>query len=155
MEKVSMSIEKVNYVLGFVFDMEKEHILLQLKDHPEFMAGKYNGIGGVMEEGETVWSAMVRETWEETGIEIEVDTWNRFLFLDHQDFSVSVFRVKLPMVSLQFMAEWSERITEVCKIFPLDALPKNMVSNLSWMIPLALDRFVENADVRESPYVQF
>lgn len=38
------------------------------KDHPDFMAGKLNGLGGLIQKGETALEAMIREFKEESGL---------------------------------------------------------------------------------------
>ncbi|WP_300288435.1 NUDIX domain-containing protein [uncultured Desulfovibrio sp.] len=37
------------------------------RDHPEFQAGKLNGMGGKLEPGETLLDCMAREAVEEAG----------------------------------------------------------------------------------------
>jgi 8-oxo-dGTP diphosphatase len=54
------------YVLGFVFDLEYRDVLLIQKARPAWQAGRLNGLGGKMEEGETSYQAMERELAEET-----------------------------------------------------------------------------------------
>lgn len=48
-----------------------ERVLLVLKDRPEWQKGKYNLLGGKIEEGETPEEAAVRELKEEAGYEPE------------------------------------------------------------------------------------
>lgn len=64
------------YVLGFLFANVRTRVLLIRKDHPNWMAGKLNGIGGKVELGETAKRAMIRECKEETGLNIQY--WNHF-----------------------------------------------------------------------------
>ena len=56
-----------HYVLGFVFNYSKNQVLLIEKQRPAWQMGRWNGIGGEIEEGETPYQAMVRESVEETG----------------------------------------------------------------------------------------
>ena len=65
-----------NYVVGLLFDYGGGNLLMVEKDRPEWQAGKFNGIGGKVEEGETFYHAMARETREETGLHI--DDWQAF-----------------------------------------------------------------------------
>jgi 8-oxo-dGTP pyrophosphatase MutT (NUDIX family) len=58
------------YVLGFVMDERKEKIVLIHKNRPDFQAGKLNGLGGKIEEGETPEDAIKREIEEESGLVI-------------------------------------------------------------------------------------
>ena len=54
------------YVLGFVFDAGYHHVLLIVKNRPEWMMGKLNGLGGKIAAGESPRQAMERELGEET-----------------------------------------------------------------------------------------
>jgi 8-oxo-dGTP diphosphatase len=56
------------YVVGFIFDLEMEHVLLLNRIKPPF-EGLFNGVGGKIEEGETPFQAMIRELKEETGMD--------------------------------------------------------------------------------------
>lgn len=58
----------MNYVLGFMFDWNAEHVVLIQKTKPKWQEGLLNGVGGKIEEGETPYEAMVREFEEETGV---------------------------------------------------------------------------------------
>lgn len=51
-----------------------EQILLLNREHPTWM-GRWNGIGGKLEEGETPEQSAVREIEEETGIQVEQLEW--------------------------------------------------------------------------------
>lgn len=60
----------INYVLGFLFDREGELVWLIKKSRgPANLIGKYNGIGGKVESGETPEEAMHREGKEEAGVD--------------------------------------------------------------------------------------
>lgn len=58
---------EVEYVLGFMFNLAESKVLLVWKNRPAWQAGKLNGVGGKIEEGETPIQAMNREFAEETG----------------------------------------------------------------------------------------
>src|SRR6478752_4549150 len=53
------------YVLGFAFSRGGDEVLMIRKNHPEWMKGKFNGIGGKVQENESMLTAMVRECREE------------------------------------------------------------------------------------------
>tara|TARA_Y100000114_G_scaffold104614_1_gene97868 strand:- start:1144 stop:1617 length:474 start_codon:yes stop_codon:yes gene_type:complete len=53
--------------LSLLFLRNNEEILLAMKKRG-FGEGRWNGVGGKVEEGETVEAAMVRETQEEIGV---------------------------------------------------------------------------------------
>lgn len=69
------------YVLGFVFDSGYHNVLLICKDRPSWQAGRLNGLGGKIEEGESPARAMERELREETagrlGNEVELGPYGR------------------------------------------------------------------------------
>ena len=56
------------FVVGIVFDLNLQNILLIKKNRPSRMAGLFNGIGGKVEEDETFDEAMEREATEEAGL---------------------------------------------------------------------------------------
>lgn len=58
---------EVQYVLGIMFSEDEERVLAIWKNRPDWQAGKLNGIGGKIEDGETPIEAMRREFREETG----------------------------------------------------------------------------------------
>ncbi len=61
--------KKIVGVVGFYFDNAVTKVALIKKDHPEWQAGKYNGIGGKLEpEDKGSFNAMMREAFEEAGI---------------------------------------------------------------------------------------
>lgn len=68
-----------NYVVGFLFSSSMGQVVLVEKQRPEWQAGKLNGVGGKIEDGESDYEAMAREFREETGK--DVSTWTRFCIL--------------------------------------------------------------------------
>ena len=44
---------KKHYVLGFIFNRQKDNVLLVEKKRPEWQKGKWNGIGGKIKENES------------------------------------------------------------------------------------------------------
>ena len=85
------------YVLGFVMDEKKEKIVLVHNNRPDFQAGKLNGLGGKIEEGETPEEAMKREILEESGLVIDDNNLNHIGVIednkkdDEDNFKVDVF----------------------------------------------------------------
>ena len=65
-----------HYVVGFVFDYALKNVLLLKKTHPEWQKGKYNGVGGLVENDEDASYAMWRECLEECNLGIEPDQWD-------------------------------------------------------------------------------
>jgi len=61
------------WVLGFIFSHNLKSVVLMKKTHPDWQAGRLNGIGGKIEPGESHRAAMWREGEEETGY--DYDDW--------------------------------------------------------------------------------
>lgn len=65
-----------SYVLGFLFEREGRLVWLLRKGRgPSHLIGKYTGIGGKVEPGETTAEAMRREAREEADVDCE---WTRY-----------------------------------------------------------------------------
>jgi 8-oxo-dGTP diphosphatase len=121
------------YVLGFMFSPDRKRVALIRKTHPEWQAGKWNGIGGHIEVGEDTIEAMIREFREETGVEC-LD-WKIVCHLHRcNDFNCAVY------VTLSDQIDSVKTCTEEeVRIFTLP-LECETISNLAWLIPLCLDQ---------------
>ena len=138
------SLNMQKYSLGFVFDLPVEKVLLIDKQRPEWQKGKLNGIGGKIEAGETDEACMVREAFEECGLQTRTADWIRFAVLKHKEWQVSVF------AAVHFgdhLSLYSKTDEEVMWIDPM-RIPPNTIANVSWLVPLAKD-VLQNRDVKE------
>ena len=122
-------------VCGFLFSPSYDHVVLIHKKRPDWQAGKLNGVGGKVEEGEFALDAMRREFQEETGVRIE--DWDAFLVLDDQAnrFEVTYYRAVCSDLS-QCKTTTDEEV-EVFQVGAIFTLP--VIHNLTWIIPMALD----------------
>ena len=124
------------YVAGFAFDDSENGVCTQvaliLKARPAWQEGFLNGIGGHIEEGESGHAAMVREFEEETGL--NVPNWELFVILQGIDWSVAFYRV-FGVDLKQVKTTTDEEVVVV----PAHSLPSNVLFNLNWLVPLALD----------------
>ncbi len=78
------------YVAGFLFSSDLSSVVLILKTHPEWQAGKFNAVGGHISPDEAPGTAMIREFLEETGVHVE--TWKHFArHTNHRTFEVHWF----------------------------------------------------------------
>lgn len=78
-----------NYVVGFLFAEDKQQqCLFVKKNKPEFMAGKWNGIGGSIASEETPFLAMCREAKEEANLDVD---WFPFAELHRPDTTIFCF----------------------------------------------------------------
>ena len=91
------------YVAGFLFGRKYIFpyvLMVQKLKGPEVLHGKWNAIGGKIEEGELPLDAMHREFQEEIGIPTKYD-WDFYCTLESQGGLVSFYRVttdELPVV---------------------------------------------------------
>lgn len=139
---VNKSKEITQYVLGFCFDENRTSVALILKKKPEWQKGFYNGIGGKIELNELPHQAMRREFREETGT--ECNEWTHYCTMqgdgynENGGFIVFVFYAILP--DARFYAIQTNETEEIMK-WPLSSLRNvQVIGNLSWLIPLALDK---------------
>lgn len=128
---MSEAVAGARYVVGFMFDENEEHVLLINKTHPDWQAGKLNGIGGRIEEGESALEAMRREFVEEVGI--EHDNWRLFCVLsDAREWSILFYSARGPIWDAKQMTD------EVPRSALIRKLPSYCIPNLHWLIPMAL-----------------
>jgi 8-oxo-dGTP diphosphatase len=124
------------YCLGFAFSGSGEEVVLIQKRKPTWQAGKWNGVGGKVETGETSPQAMVREFKEETTVKTTATDWRQFASLGSKDWNVDVF--------CAFDAKFFYARTntpEQVRVVPVDSIKYNLkktLPNLAWLIPMAL-----------------
>jgi 8-oxo-dGTP diphosphatase len=69
---------KKEYVLGFAFSRDKNHVVLIEKQRPDWQKGCFNGVGGKIElQDKKPVYAMIREFKEETGVETNITHWGQ------------------------------------------------------------------------------
>lgn len=142
-----------HYVLGFMFTPDERSVVLIQKARPSWQVGLLNGVGGAVEAGESLENAMSREFLEETGVNTEPDSWTYFhrIVEEHpRDITQAPHSV---MVSCFYTynenayqartrTDESVRLCPVSQIFRWSTArpgPRLCISNLRWLIPLALD----------------
>lgn len=126
-------------VVGFLF--AGPTVLLVEKTRPAWQKGLMNGVGGVIESGETSIVAMRREFEEETGCSIELD-W-RYFCTEIEPFGavVDFFAAELGADHRRVAWPTENDAGEMLKwmhVYP-GAQSNKRVGNLSWLIPLARD----------------
>jgi 8-oxo-dGTP diphosphatase len=123
------------YVAGFLFNKTREDVVLVHKLRPPWQAGKYNGVGGKIEAGETPHEAMQREFFEETGH--QRNDWESFCSLTGDDFKVYFYWAVDEDISLH--GKVFTKTDEPINIKSLlDITLNNALPNLQWLIPMAL-----------------
>lgn len=138
----------MKYVIGFVFDLQRQQLMLIKKNRPHSQAGLLNGIGGKVEgpvEDAKPVLAMVREAQEESGFESKPDCWHLF----HNELHTSGNDLYFFVTSTSNLAAQVQTKTDeviVLASYDVDAhgnfLRVNfdhhqMMYNLGWLLPMA------------------
>lgn len=121
------------YVVGFMFSNDRQFVVLIRKNRPEWQAGKLNGIGGKIEDGETPRGAMVREFFEETGVQTSEKDWNMKGRIEGREFRVFIlYTFSNQVFDIQSVTD--EKVHLWCS----DPVPDDVISNLRSIIPALL-----------------
>ena len=130
-----------NYVVGFAFSADKSKVVLIRKTRPAWQAGKLNGPGGKIEAGETPHEAMCREFLEECGVETTPADWHYFTKIIGRDGDVWFYRM-FDDKALNAVTKLDEEVLVVDT--DLNHLQKDGLSNIVWLIAIALDEMLPN-----------
>lgn len=138
------------YVCGFAFNLTITRVALIRKLRPPWQKGLLNGIGGKLESGEVAHEAMAREFEEEAGMVIPHDCWDEFARVSGANLpDSSVWKVHFMRVIGVDLSKLKSMEEEQIEVFPVDTLPTNVIPNLRWLIPLALDQYVKTPIIIE------
>ena len=130
------------YVVGLLFNESLTWVLLIRKNKPAWQAGKLNGVGGKVEDGETPAQAMEREFMEEAGT-IVPDGWQHYMTMrganpDGGHFVVDFFAARFEGDLGAIRSQEAEKL-EVVGLADIHLMRSDMVENLAWSVGLALD----------------
>jgi 8-oxo-dGTP diphosphatase len=127
----------VEYVVGFLFDDQRQLVVLIQKTKPDWQAGKWNGVGGKIEPtDDSPEGAMSREFEEETGVVIPASDWQGFATLGNGDTWAVHFHRAFAPYNTVFRAKTTTE--EEVRTFWLHSMPTNIIPNVKWLIEMAL-----------------
>lgn len=148
--------EETKYVLGFYFNPEGTNVVLIEKLKPAWQKGKINGVGGKLEGNElptvnrvlldTYHTAMAREFKEETGIETKPEDWECFCTYRGKDWYMHIFRAFGDVTQAKTME--AEKIL----VADVNFLPLNVVNNLKFLIPMALQEDICQVHINQDDW---
>lgn len=126
----------MHYVAGFVFRKHGTEVALIRKAKPAYMAGCLNGIGGAVERGEKAVDAQVRETAEESGLQIPAGEWMHYAQkLTNRGDLIDFFGAQHDLRRHGILTSLT---SEPVDWYPLDRLAElKTFSNLAYLIPMA------------------
>ena len=131
------------YTVAFIFDKDLKEVLLIKKKRPAWQAGKFNGPGGRMEEGESSYECVAREIDEECGLVTSPDDWKLFARLSETSKEATV-----DFYTLQYngnLDDIKQLTDEAISWHSVRSLPENVIPNVVWLVPLALNGLADEA----------
>ena len=136
------------YTLGFIFDKELSRVLLIYKQRPDWQKGRLNGVGGKIEQEEQSLACIVREVGEETGLQTTAEEWICVGEIKSNSYRVDVY-ARVHRGELSDALTVTDEEIEWCTV---DELPGEVLPNLHWLIPLALDKIKNDTFTRFSVF---
>lgn len=118
----------IDYVLGFAFDKTLENVALIQKLRPDWQKGKFNGVGGKVEEEEDVWQSMAREFVEESGIKTEASDWILVDIIELPEANIWVFCTIVDVTKAKSITD------EQVVVYKVRDLPQNRLENIEELI---------------------
>jgi 8-oxo-dGTP diphosphatase len=124
--------QKRSFVLALLYTADKKQVVLMRRTRPDWQAGRINALGGRITVREQPADAARREVREECGV--DVLEWVEVLQWEDAEYRMHVMRALSDRAL-------DARTMEDQEVFlaSVDALPRNVIDNLRWLVPLALD----------------
>jgi 8-oxo-dGTP diphosphatase len=126
---------KPAFVLALLYSTDHRQVVLMRRTRPAWQAGRVNALGGKVMAGESAGTAARREVREECGV--DVAEWREVLVWEDVEYVMHVVRA----VSDKARDARTQEDQEVF-LADVNALPANVIDNLRWLVPLALDEDV-------------
>jgi 8-oxo-dGTP diphosphatase len=126
----------MKYVVGFMFNFN--NVVLIKKTKPDWQKGLWNGVGGKVEDGEYLDSAMRREFLEEAGVNTGLDQWQPFATLVDKAGTHKVHFYRSRVVTRPAIRTMTEEFVDWVHLDDINLGKINVVPNLKWLIPFAL-----------------
>lgn len=128
-------------VVGFLFVPEMNYVVLIKKHRPAWQEGKYNGVGGHVEAGETFAQAMEREALEEIGVRCR---WIHYANVVFEN-TVIAFYYARDQNALH-TRDLTDEHAALAKVPLAPDMP--VIPNLHWLIPAAINHAIMQANAQ-------
>ena len=122
----SKIMKHTQYVMGLIFDTT-DRILLIKKKRPTHQVGKWNGLGGKVEDNESITAAMSREVKEESNLDIPETSWTLMYSGSQPSGSLFVF---ITYISPELMDSAKQMTDEIISVFSISELPLNCMEDI-------------------------
>lgn len=132
-------IDRTNYSMGFAFSPAMYEVALVQKLRPAELRGRWTGIGGHIENGESAVQCMVREFEEEAGL---VSVENQWLYYGQANIG-SHSRIYLfysTTLPIHKCNTTTDEMVEVYRTSDVEMMDMALVDHTKWFIRLALAR---------------
>lgn len=130
------------YVLGFIFNRNcTKTILIEKQRGPNGQEGKWNGLGGEVEDDEMYVEAMVRKAKTEAGIDSKTLEWVRYATLfggGDGSYEIACFWMRTEDERLDSAKTMTDEKVQVWSVYPIilaGSLP--LVQGVTWLIEMA------------------
>ena len=123
------------YVLALLFTADRSGVVLMRRTRPAWQSGRVNALGGKLHLGESAPAAARREVGEEAGV--DVSRWEEFLVWHD-----AAYRMHAVRAFDEAARDARTREDQAIFLASAQQLPANVIDNLRWLVPLALDRDV-------------
>lgn len=132
MAAISRSIKAT---LGFVFTPDLSQVILIEKHRPRWQDGRLNGLGGKVEAREQWRTGLSREVFEEANVRIPSRAWQPVGKISLKNWRVHVYTTRYTGSTANLKTKTDEPVAW----YSTSNLPKQVMDNLNWLIPLAKD----------------
>lgn len=127
--------------MGAFFDHGMTRVVLIRKKRPQRQAGRWNLVGGHIEEGESSLEAMRREFREEVGLDQQ--DWKYVGQIDNQGhYTVDIFGTE----ALEGIPDVKATTDEIPSYLLVSSLPYDVLPNLNWIVPFVKNFLQQDAD---------
>ncbi|WP_170221885.1 NUDIX hydrolase [Neptunomonas concharum] len=125
-----------SFVVGFLFNPSLTHVVLIEKNKPLWQKGRLNGLGGLVNDGESISNAISREVFEESGVMLPPQLWSQFHKTTNKDDKIVHYFFAVSSLANKAKSNEKEKVSLVS----INQLPSNCLHDIKKLIMLAMGR---------------